>query len=782
MRVLRFFLFLTFVFVPRVYAANCGGAVPCKCGDKVTQDYVMTTDLGPCLLTHGLLIGNGVTLNGNGHRISGPAGLLEVYGVYLNGTTGAIVKNLLISGFLRGIRLAGAQGNQILDNETFQNGNFVTHVGYGIDMASGAKNNLLQGNLIHNNADEGIHFGSGSGENAFIDNTVYDNYIENIYFIASHNNTIVGNVTHLGQTSVYLKDSTGNVLQDNTFRDKIVHVRGDSYDNQFINNTLVNTGFHFQAYTSDTPFRYPHDNTVKGGKITYVGGTCLRFSSSWDNFVTDIVLNGCGTDLRLNSDAAQSRNAVIGVGFSPSKVQLEGTSVLTVGWRLDAHVQDTGDNSLEDVRVKVTDATGRLLFDGLTGPDGNIATQNVIAYIKTDSTQTLFTPLSLEIKKTGFQSNKRQATLTDDTALTIVLVPEASSVNSPPIANAGANQSVLLADVVSFDGSRSRDPDGDPLTYLWDFGDGDTATGAIVTHAYKSPGSYLVMLTVSDESLTSSDTVTIIITSLVPPNSPPVANAGFDLTVNAGKQIVFDGSDSTDSDGDTLSYSWDFGDGSTGNGVKVSHLYTTPGAYTVTLMVSDGQLSTTDSASVAVQTEGRSLRDTFDRPDSSILGNGWVEITGDLVIEKQELGNASLKGIHLAVLPELSGSTQNVAVDFASLNNNPGPRFGVVLRFQDPQNYYLLYRQAGGTSALRISKIVNGKEKLLASTAITNPGKDAFFRLYGTANEEVLTLEVEGKKYLTVSDSTFSDGSLGILLDSGAAVSQQADNFNARVQ
>ena len=49
MRAFSLFLFLTFVTVPRLYAANCGGAVPCKCGDKVTQDYIMTEDLGPCI-------------------------------------------------------------------------------------------------------------------------------------------------------------------------------------------------------------------------------------------------------------------------------------------------------------------------------------------------------------------------------------------------------------------------------------------------------------------------------------------------------------------------------------------------------------------------------------------------------------------------------------------------------------------------------------------------------------------------------------------------------------
>jgi glucose/arabinose dehydrogenase len=55
------------------------------------------------------------------------------------------------------------------------------------------------------------------------------------------------------------------------------------------------------------------------------------------------------------------------------------------------------------------------------------------------------------------------------------------------------------------------------------------------------------------------------------------------LTVN------FDGSGSSDPDGDALTYSWDFGDGSTGTGVKPSHTYTTKGHFTAMLTVSDGK-------------------------------------------------------------------------------------------------------------------------------------------------------------------------------------------------
>jgi hypothetical protein len=51
---------------------------------------------------------------------------------------------------------------------------------------------------------------------------------------------------------------------------------------------------------------------------------------------------------------------------------------------------------------------------------------------------------------------------------------------------------------VSFDGRRSDDPDGDPLSYSWSFGDGATSNAGSATHTYSEPGTYTATLTVSD--------------------------------------------------------------------------------------------------------------------------------------------------------------------------------------------------------------------------------------------------------------------------------------------
>jgi len=65
--------------------------------------------------------------------------------------------------------------------------------------------------------------------------------------------------------------------------------------------------------------------------------------------------------------------------------------------------------------------------------------------------------------------------------------------------------------IVTFDGTKSVDVNGDALTYAWDFGDGTTGAGATANHTYTSEGSYHVTLTVSDGELSSTAKTVIFV-------------------------------------------------------------------------------------------------------------------------------------------------------------------------------------------------------------------------------------------------------------------------------
>ena len=162
---------------------------------------------------------------------------------------------------------------------------------------------------------------------------------------------------------------------------------------------------------------------------------------------------------------------------------------------------------------------------------------------------------------------------------------EPMDINTDPVADAGPDQSVNEGDILTFDGSGSSDPDGDPLTHSWDFDDGDTGSGVNPTHIYCDEGIYTVTLTVEDiHGGFDTDTMTVIVTNL-----PPVCDAGSDQTVNEGDTVYFSGS-ASDPGCDTLTYEWNFGDGSpiTTATLTPSHVYCDEGTYTVSLEISDG--------------------------------------------------------------------------------------------------------------------------------------------------------------------------------------------------
>ena len=75
-----------------------------------------------------------------------------------------------------------------------------------------------------------------------------------------------------------------------------------------------------------------------------------------------------------------------------------------------------------------------------------------------------------------------------------------SEENIPPTANfTYSPKNPIVNQIITFNASNSTDPDGTIVKYEWDFGDGSTATGKIVTHSYPSLGAYTVTLTVTDD-------------------------------------------------------------------------------------------------------------------------------------------------------------------------------------------------------------------------------------------------------------------------------------------
>ncbi len=89
--------------------------------------------------------------------------------------------------------------------------------------------------------------------------------------------------------------------------------------------------------------------------------------------------------------------------------------------------------------------------------------------------------------------------------------------NLAPECDAGGPYELPADQELTLDGSTSFDPDGEVVAWDWDLGDGNTATGATVTHTYAEPGTYTVTLCVTDDGgQTACCETTVEITDPVP--------------------------------------------------------------------------------------------------------------------------------------------------------------------------------------------------------------------------------------------------------------------------
>ena len=265
--------------------------------------------------------------------------------------------------------------------------------------------------------------------------------------------------------------------------------------------------------------------------------------------------------------------------------------------------------------------------------------------------------------------------------------------NTPPVANAGPDQTAQVTDEVQLDGSRSTDVDGDLLTFSWTLvsqPNGSTATLSDPTVVFPTftldePGLYQIELMVNDGTADSDPDSVTVSTG----NVAPVAHAGPDQTIAVTQPAFLDGTGSTDANGDGLTYQWTLASQPASSTTTLDDpTSATPsftvdqvGTYVVHLIVSDGLLSSeTDQVIVATDNSAPVAHAGPDhdvRPGTTVTldGSGSSDVDGNpLTYQWAQTvvpsGNSAVLSDPTAVTPTL---TPDVEGDYvAQLQVNDG--------------------------------------------------------------------------------------------------------------
>jgi len=214
------------------------------------------------------------------------------------------------------------------------------------------------------------------------------------------------------------------------------------------------------------------------------------------------------------------------------------------------------------------------------------------------------------------------------------------SSNTPPVANAGPDQTVTAGRTVALNGALSSDVDGHALTYAWTLLSRPAGSVAALSNASvvnptfvaDKVGTYVVQLIVNDGFVNSVPDTVVVVAN----NQQPIANAGPDQTVTAGRTVALNGALSSDVDGHALTYAWTLLSRPAGSVAALSNASVVNptfvadkvGTYVVQLIVNDGFVNSVPDTVVVVANNQQPIANAG--PDQTVTAGRTVALNGAL--------------------------------------------------------------------------------------------------------------------------------------------------------
>ena len=277
----------------------------------------------------------------------------------------------------------------------------------------------------------------------------------------------------------------------------------------------------------------------------------------------------------------------------------------------------------------------------------------------------------------------------------------ASISNSAPVANAGVKQFVVFgaSSTVTLDGTYSTDSDNDQITYKWTLLQKPSTSTAVLSSTTSArptftaavAGDYVAQLIVNDGKVDSAPNSVIVVASAA--NVQPVASAGDDKNVTVSTVVSLDGTNSSDANFDTLTYLWSWMASpstapslSSASSPKPTFTPATAGTYVLSLIVSDGKLSSTPDPITITVSAANSLPVAVAGADQNVVTAAVVTLDGSASTDADKLdvltylwslnrptGSAAALSSATAAKPTFTADVSGVYVASLIVNDSKAP-------------------------------------------------------------------------------------------------------------